>query len=446
MTISEKYTNQRIFNYEEEKKNYNSYLNNIQNNPQIEKDLNRTFIDESEKFAKNIQALRNVLYCITKYNNEYCQGMNFIVGFLLKLTKFDEVKTFYIIKNIFGDIKGYYEDNFPLLTKNISIFDNYFKELNPKLYAHLKKNDLFNELWVGKWLQTLFTLSLPFEELCHVWDILIIKGFDFIIYICLAIIDSIEEELLKLNDNSDILSFIINVLNPTNTKIIYKRQLEQEEKFIIPLNKILLKAFIIKKKIQKDINNNFHKKMSSDNNLNRFSDISNNSDHDSVYTKESENSSSINKKTSISSRSRHCYSHSSGNLSICSNISLDSSNSQNNINLLKKSLMDNLQPKKTINKKSMFFSARNVNNYNELSNDNNIDNKKKEGGSLKIIGTNSKFKSLSNTFNINNNNNFNNINYPFQIRQNINYNNNINYNVINNRTQFGNNNIIYYYA
>ena len=83
---------------------------------------------------------------------------------------------------------------------------------------------------------------MPFEELCHVWDILIIKGFDFIIYICLAIIDSIEEELIKLNDNSDILAFIINVLNPTNTKIIYKRQLEQEEKFIIPLNKILLKA------------------------------------------------------------------------------------------------------------------------------------------------------------------------------------------------------------
>ena len=92
----------------------------------------------------------------------------FYSRFLLKVTNFDEIKAFYTIKSIFQDIKGYYEDNFPLLNKNISIFENYFKELYPKLYAHFKKNDLFNELWVGKWLQALFTLSLPYEELCHV--------------------------------------------------------------------------------------------------------------------------------------------------------------------------------------------------------------------------------------------------------------------------------------
>ena len=447
LILAKKYTNNRIFNYEEEKKVYNSYLKNVQNNPQIEKDLSRTFIDESLKSTRNLQILRNVLYSITKYNNEYCQGMNFVVGFLLKLTNFDEIKTFYIIKNIFGEIKGYYEDNFPLLNKNISIFDNYFKELNPKLYAYFKKNELFNEMWVGKWLQALFTISLPFEELCNVWDILIIKGFDFIIYICLAIIGSIEEELLKLNDNSDILSFIENALNPTNTQFIYKMQLEQEEKFIIPLNKIILNAFIIRKKIQKNTNQNLTRRMSSDSNLSRFSDIkkkdSNNSDFDSVFSKESNNSDhQIIRNNSFSARSWHCPTHSSKNLTI-SNISPNSSNNQNHINILKKNSMDNIQTKQFQNKKSMFFSSTNINHFNGLLNNNNIDNKKSEGRSLKSIGANSNFNNLNNLNNINNNfNNFNTTNHPIHFGQNVNS-NTMNYNVINNRIQ-PNNNLIYY--
>ena len=54
---------------------------------------------------------------MSKYNNGYCQGMNFIVGFLLKQTKFDEIKTYYILKSILPDIKGLFEVDFPLLKK-----------------------------------------------------------------------------------------------------------------------------------------------------------------------------------------------------------------------------------------------------------------------------------------------------------------------------------------
>ena len=411
LAIAEKYTNHNFFNYGEENKKYNSYLKNLKNNPQIEKDLKRTFMNVSEMSTKHIQSLRNVLNCISKFNNEYCQGMNFIVGFLLKLTNFDEIKTFYIIKNIFDDIKGYFEDNFPLLKTNINIFNNYFKELYPKLYGHFRKNALFNELWVGKWLQTLFTLSLPFEELCHVWDILIIKGFNFIIYICLAIIDSIEEELLKLNDSSDILSFMQNVLNPKKTTVIYKRQLEEEINHIIPLNKILLKAFIIRKKIQKNKINNYAEKMRSDNNLIKISDHilkkEKSSDFDSIHTKETDNSNSICQKCSFSSKSSLYSSYS--NLTNSNNKSSTSLKTQNSINILKNNLWDyNLQTKRTIYKKPTFFSSKNVNhfNFNSILNDINIDNNNnKERGSVNPININSNLNNFRNTYNINNINN-----------------------------------------
>ena len=443
LAIAERYTNHNLFNYEEEKKKYSSFLKNVQNSPQVEKDLKRTFINNSEKSAKNIQSLRNILNCINKFNNEYCQGMNFVVGFLLKLTDFDEIKTFYIIKNIFDDIKGYFEDNFPLLKTNINTFDSYFKELYPKLYEHFKKNDLFNELWIGKWLQTLFTLSLPFEELCHVWDILLIKGFDFIIYICLAIIDSIKEDLLKLNDSSDILSYMQNILNPKKTIIIYKRQLEQEISNIIPLKKILLKAFIIRKKIQKIKINNFTEKITSDNNLIKFSNIlkkeksSNISDYDSTYTKESDNSKSIYKLSSLSSKSSNYSSNSS--ITNSNNKSLTFSDTQNSINILKNNLWDdNSQPNKTIYKKPNFFSSKNINHFSELLKDNNIDNNNiKERGSVNHIEINSNLNNLRNAYSINN------INYPNK-SENYLYCNDINYSLIDYTKKYGN--YLSYYA
>lgn len=202
IVICERYKNHKYFNYEQELMEYKSILQKNGTNPQIEKDVNRTFMKDIEQTPKNIQMLRNILNCINKYNpSGYCQGMNFIVGYLLKITNFDEVKTFHIFKNILYDIKGYFEVGLPLLKKNNDLFTKNLKELNPKLFKYFQKHDIVNEFWVGKWLQTLFTLTLPFDELNVVWDVLLIRGFDFILYICLAIADFIEKDILEIKES-----------------------------------------------------------------------------------------------------------------------------------------------------------------------------------------------------------------------------------------------------
>lgn len=331
VAIGEKYNNHKYFNYDEEEKIFNSLLKKFKNNTQIEKDLKRTFVKESEQTIINLQKLRNILNAISIYNNGYCQGMNFIAGFLLKLTNFDEIQTFYIFKNILNDIKGYFENDFPLLKKNMYIFDSYFKELYPKLYKHFKKVELYNELWIGKWFQSLFILSFPFDELSNIWDILIIKGFDYIIYISLAIIGSIEDELLQIKDSSDILAYLKNVLNPKEKITINKELIEGQEKlYIIPLKKIFSKAFKIEKKL---IKNNYNVNIGKNLYRNSFSFIKEKNDihcdNDSISTKDTEFP--IMKKNSFST---------------CSSISglhqknLKSSNSldANNINIPKSNL------------------------------------------------------------------------------------------------------------
>ena len=428
--ISQKYTNNKYFNYEEEQKIYNNILKNVKSNSQIEKDLNRTFMNEKEKTPKNIEKLRNILNCISKYNNGYCQGMNYIARFLLEISNFDEVQTFYIYKNILNDINGYFEDDFPLLKKNLDYFDNLFQKLNPKLYRHFKKNDIFKEILVGKWFQTLFILSLPFDELCTIWDNLLYKGFDFIIFISLAILDTYEDKLLELNDSSDILSYLQNILDPKDISFTNKKQLEEieeEKHHFIPLYRIITKANEIEKIINEDNNNIFPKRSISDKNSNKsniftkINNIDNHNDIDSECSKETE-------RKSYSSKS------SSGS-SIVNNklTNPNMMNIQNNINNLKNNLSYQKHVKYNSgnipNSQTFYFSEKS--RTYPLINDNN-----------NTIKRNSNNFDISN-FNINNGTNFNGLNnYNLRTNPCIYY--NINSNIINNGPQYTN--YMIYYA
>ena len=445
--IEEKYGNHTYFNFDQELKEYNFLLKNVKNSPQIEKDLNRTFIKESDKTTKNIHKLRNILNCINKYTKSgYCQGMNFIVGFLLKVTNFNEIKTFYIFKNIYSDIKGYYDNGFTLLNKNISIFDNYLHELNPKLYNHFKRTETYNELWVSKWFQTLFTLSLPYEDLCPIWDILLLKGFNHIIYIGLSIIQSMEKPLLELNDSSDIYEYMNNAMNSADAVCQYNNLLENIDEIIIPLNVILSKAYDIEKKIEeehKSIHYSINSEHKNNNNILTISSTNTNSDTkinkvdskkekinrssndiDSIDTKESENS---NKKSNASLSSKNCYINTlkSSNLA----------NMQSNINKLKNNMynagfeLSNYD----IKKKSTFFSTKSLVRFN--FNENNCPFNRR--ASAQLSDKNVNFNGQYN-YNYSYSNNILPQNQYFLI------NNNYNYNVINNNPpQYSNFLILY---
>ena len=376
VVLAEKNFN-KYYNFEDEKKEYISNLNNINNNPQIEKDLNRTFMKESEQTKDHLQKLRSLLNVINRKNNGYCQGMNFIVGFLLKLTKFDEIKTYYIIKNILPDIKGLFEDGFPLLNKNINTFDKYFKQLYPTLYNHFRKNDVYDEIWVGKWIQTLFTLSLPFEEVCSIWDILIIKGFHYIIYISLSIISFVEEDLLKLDDSSDILAYLQAILNPKDITLISHVQIEQIYSHIIPLNKILYKASEIEKKIKEIYiikDNQIERDKSSymkKVNLVIKNDEKPNKhkmhDYDSVCSKGSDHSvkNSFSSKSTCSSNS--CNLNSISTLNIFNSLN-NNDNLKNNLYSIKFGLYHNNEHYNSIQNKIKFNSTKDTNNYKLVDN------------------------------------------------------------------------------
>ena len=349
--IAEKYSNKKYFDREEEQKEYNLFLESIDYNKinlQIKKDLTRTFPDIVNQNDNKIIFLKNLLiYASSLTKDGYCQGMNFVIGFLLQLTNFDEIKSYYFIKHIFPEIKGYFEQDFHILKNNINIFCKFFNKLYPKLYTHFTKNDVFTQFWVGKWFLTLFTLNLPFDELCYIWDLFLIKGFDFSIFISLAIIHYLEKYLINLSDSTDILSYLKKALYPEPNDSINIKKIGDDNKYIIQLNKIFTKALEIENEIinNKELNEIMNKKKNED-----IESIC------SIKTKETETS-FINKGFYINNNS---YSSKSSN-----------------------SLRSSLLPK------------RNNNNKQEKINQFNIDNK-----------TNIIINSKNNNVNINNNINY----------------------------------------
>lgn len=192
---------------------------------QIKKDITRTIMHESLIRSSELKvSLYNVLKAYSLFDKEvsYCQGMNFIISFLLIMSDFNEIDTFYMMIYLFISnknsitnfgIRGFYINNFPLLHLYEYIFNGIFLNCLPNLKNHFDKLEIPNELWISKWLQTLFTICLPNDILIRLWDCFLVRGLDFIFNFSITILKYFEEDLLKLNDISYVSDFLKNI-NP----------------------------------------------------------------------------------------------------------------------------------------------------------------------------------------------------------------------------------------
>ena len=208
---------------------YNHYLLIRLNNKTKEsiiKDIERTFPNNED--IKNLRSKETNLYHILKAfsnldnNLGYCQGMNIIVAFLLIITDFNEIDTFYLMIAIFSEtfkfrdfynfsFRGLFSDEFPLLLFLNFIFEFEFKKNIPILKEHFEKLDLTNEIWIQKWLQTLFIILLPIDWCKRIWDCIFIQDIFFLIKFAIAFLKILEKDLLKLDEEIKIFNFFKNI-------------------------------------------------------------------------------------------------------------------------------------------------------------------------------------------------------------------------------------------
>jgi hypothetical protein len=256
---------------------------------QIKKDLNRTLaeiyevnpIDSQNFLYKLLRAFSNIDQVVS-----YCQGMNFIAGFLLILSDFNEVESFYLMIALFSKtysdnygIRGFYTEEFPLLKAFLYVFNIFFAKRMPSLFHLFQILEIPDEVWIAKWFQTLYTICLPINVLVRFWDVLMSYGLDFMINFSLSFIHHIEKDLLKFEDAFDIIDYfkrmnpfftsetksMINIediilnakkLNITKNNIseLFK---DYEQKYNTSISTLHAKYDIIKYKANKGLNESF---------------------------------------------------------------------------------------------------------------------------------------------------------------------------------------------
>ena len=211
----------------ETKENINKNNNNnkdnyiIKNLKIIETDEFRTFpsfeINYEKEYCKNYLSILQEFIIRNNYLGYY-QGFNFFCGFVLILFGNNLDFSFYYFLKIFSlkskkfnlPFTEIYNNEFKLLKIYLEEFNEKLKNFFPEVFNMIKKIEIIDFCWIGKWIQLLFLTNFDYDLILKFWDIIFAVGLDYIIGISLAIIEILKDKLIKCEDISDFNNVINN--------------------------------------------------------------------------------------------------------------------------------------------------------------------------------------------------------------------------------------------
>lgn len=185
----------------------------------ISRDLDRSFPFEPY-FDKSIfgligQASLNRL--LSKFSSilpevGYCQGMNFIAGFLLLVSGGSEIEVFHLMLSLFNtfSLDSFFSEGLEKLKQYVWVCKKLIEKSHPRLFKHLLEQSIPDDLWLLKWIMTLFTMNLASVVLVRIWDVLLLKGLNYLFYVVLGICSCIEEEVIS-KDAGEICVFLAEI-------------------------------------------------------------------------------------------------------------------------------------------------------------------------------------------------------------------------------------------
>ncbi|ANQ09747.1 GTPase activator protein [Plasmodium coatneyi] len=168
----------------------------------IKKDMNRTYpkhILFKNNYEQGQQILFNILKAYSNYNKSlgYCQGMAFIVAtFILYMNEED---AFYMLVGLIEKyhLNDLFSSDMSLLNEDLFILDQLLLLFFPRIYFHLRKENVHSSMFASQWFVTLFSYSISIIYVVRIWDFFFIYGHSFLFKVALAYFKLQEDAILR---------------------------------------------------------------------------------------------------------------------------------------------------------------------------------------------------------------------------------------------------------
>jgi hypothetical protein len=155
--------------------------------------------------------LKNILIAYSRRNNSigYVQGMNFIVGNLLKVVK-NEEECFWLFVQIIEQILplNYFSELAGLMV-DVDILILLLEKYFPNLIQHLEENcilEYFKNI-LFQWLITLFSENFKFESTIVIWDMMFLEKSIVLLKTVIGLLKLAKNDLLKIENLDDFKSY-----------------------------------------------------------------------------------------------------------------------------------------------------------------------------------------------------------------------------------------------
>jgi hypothetical protein len=128
----------------------------------IEVDVARSFNHMREVTGANLNNILKAYATVNAKSLDYCQGMNFIVGFLFLLFDKREDYAFAVLKEVIArfHMQDLFDSQLPMLKLNFYQLDRLISLLLPDLHSHFKDEAINSSYFSAPYFITIFTSTL----------------------------------------------------------------------------------------------------------------------------------------------------------------------------------------------------------------------------------------------------------------------------------------------
>lgn len=178
-------------------------------------DLPRTFPDNIhfENHDTRLQ-LFHVLVAYAHHNKEvgYCQGLNYIAGLLLLVTRNAE-NAFWLLKTILDNIvRSYHTKTMEGLRIDTAVFRALLIQRAPQVNQRLEVCGLPCAIMSTKWLVCMFAEVLPTETVLRIWDCVFLEGDKILFRVSLTLLCLHQADIERAEDVVELAALLRDIV------------------------------------------------------------------------------------------------------------------------------------------------------------------------------------------------------------------------------------------